>query len=73
MAMVDVFGTFCTKIATTYGPRFGAVGGTQPPRRRGGGGAQSPPAVADVEGDAAAIDAIVGAIVDAILDAIVAQ
>ena len=38
-----------------------------------GGGAQSTPAVADVEGDAAAIDAIVGAIVDAILDAIVAQ
>ncbi len=37
------------------------------------GGAQSAPAVADVEGDAAAIDAIVGAIVDAILDAIVAQ
>ncbi len=41
-------------------------GALRPPRRRRG-------AVADVEGDAAAIDAIVGAIVDAILDAIVAQ
>ena len=43
------------------------------PRLRRGGGAQSTPAVADVDGDAAAIDAIVGAIVDAIVDAIVAQ
>ena len=39
----------------------------------GGEGAQSALAVADVEGDAAAIDAIVGAIVDAILDAIAVQ
>ncbi len=49
----------------------------QATRGRGGvpevGSRQRQPCVADVEGDAAAIDAIVGAIVDAILDAIVAQ